>query len=163
MQDSAVPIKTEQGVRELAERRHKLHARARSLLIAIHGGQPVADLKRQFQAIGDVGSILDELEKLGLIATRAGTVAANASTSAAAPAENEGLPPLQLARAFINETAVAALGLRAFLFTLKLERAYTKAELNDLLPEYRRVLAKAKDETFADAMVRRAEQMLARA
>jgi hypothetical protein len=162
MQDSVVPIKTEQGIRELAERRHKLHARARSLLIAIHGGQPVADLKRQFQAIGDVGSILDELENLGLITAARGAIAANAPSSAPS-AENEGLPPLQLTRAFINETAVAALGLRAFLFTLKLERAYTKAELNELLPEYRRVLAKAKGDVFAEAMTRRAEQMLARA
>jgi hypothetical protein len=159
MLDNAIPEKTDAGVRELGERRHKLHARTRSLLIAIHGRQSAAELKRQFQAIGDVGSILDELERLGLISAHGGAapVAANAPTAVAT------LPPLQLARAFIYETAVAALGLRAFLFTLKLERAYSKAELTDLLPEYRRVLAKAKDEAFADAMARRVEAMLAEA
>lgn len=157
MRDNDIPVKTDGGVREIEARQHKLHARTRSLLIAIHGEQPVAELKRQFQAIGDVGAILDELEKLGLIAAR-GTAQAAPAASAAT-----GLPPLQLARAFINETAVATLGLRAFLFTLKLERAYTKAELTDLLPEYRRVLAKAKDDAFADAMVQRAQRMLAAA
>lgn len=156
MLDSAIPEKTDQGVRELGERRHKLHARTRSLLIAIHGQQSAAELKRQFQAIGDVGGILDELERLGLIVAQGSATPSAAKSSTAATA----LPPLQLARAFINETAVAALGLRAFLFTLKLERAYTKAELTELLPEYRRVLAKAKDEAFADAMTRRAQQML---
>lgn len=162
MLDTAIPEKTEAGARELGERRHKLHARTRSLLIAIHGQQTAAELKRQFQAIGDVGGILDELEKLGLVVAQ-GARTPLAPTTPAAAGATVALPPLQLARAFINETAVAALGLRAFLFTLKLERAYTKAELNDLVPEYRRVLAKAKGETFAEAMVRRVEEMLAEA
>jgi hypothetical protein len=158
MQDAAIPRKTLPGQRELVDRKHKLHARSRSLLIAVNGEHSVAELKRQFGALGDVGGILAELAGLELIAlqTQAGTAAP------AAPVESE-LPPLQLARAFINETAVAALGLRAFLFTLKLERCYTKAELTDLLPEYQRVLAKAKGDEFAAGMVRQAQQILARA
>jgi len=165
MLDTAVPRKTLQGQRELVDRQQKLHARSRSLLIAVHGAHSVAELKRQFAALGDVGSILNELSALGLIAVD-GKVAANAAanSSAAAPAPTDAeLPPLQLARAFINETAVAVLGLRAFLFTLKLERCYTKAELTELLPEYRRVLGKAKGEEFAVAMVLRVEDILRRA
>lgn len=156
MLDTAVPRKTLHGQRELVDRRHKLHARSRSLLIAVHGEQTAAELKRQFAALGDVGGILDELAALGLIST-------DLQATAAAAAPDTELPPLQLARAFINETAVAALGLRAFLFTLKLERCYTKAELTELLPEYRRVLAKAKSDEFAAGMTARAQQILARA
>lgn len=166
MQDNAVPRKTVLGQRELIERRQKLHARSRSLLIAVHGQHSVAELKRQFSALGDVAAILDELSALGLIAVDAAAtgvnVAAVAANTAAANTDGE-MPPLQMARAFINETAVAALGLRAFLFTLKLERCYTKAELTELLPEYHRVLAKAKNEEFARAMQARAEQILAAA
>ncbi|HSX62856.1 MAG TPA: hypothetical protein VLF18_21950 [Tahibacter sp.] len=162
MLDSAVPRKTLQGQRELVDRRQKLHARSRSLLIAVHGAHSVAELKRQFAALGDVGSILDELSALGLIAADGMPSASAANPGAAAPADAE-LPPLQLARAFINETAVAALGLRAFLFTLKLERCYTKAELTELLAEYRRVLGKAKGEEFAVAMALRVEDILRRA
>lgn len=154
MRDAAVPRKTAQGQRELVERRHKLHARSRSLLIAVHGEHSVAELKQQFAALGDVGGILGELARLGLIA-----VDAPAQEVPAAAV----LPPLQLARAFINETAVAALGLRAFVFTLKLERCYTRDELSALLPEYRRVLAKAKSDDFAASMAARAQQILARA
>lgn len=161
MLDTAVPRKTLQGQRELVDRQQKLHARSRSLLIAVHGAHSVAELKRQFSALGDVGNILDELSKLGLIEID-GRSAANAAGAPPLAAESE-LPALQLARAFINETAVAALGLRAFLFTLKLERCYTKAELTELLPEYRRVLAKAKGEEFAMAMTLRAEDILRRA
>lgn len=166
MLDTAVPRKTPQGQRELVDRRQKLHARSRSLLIAVHGAHSVAELKRQFAALGDVGSILDELSALGLIAVDgkpAAGAAANAAVAGPVAAADSELPPLQLARAFINETAVAVLGLRAFLFTLKLERCYTKAELTELLPEYRRVLAKAKGEEFAVAMAVRVEDILRRA
>jgi hypothetical protein len=162
MLDSAVPRKTLQGQRELVDRQQKLHARSRSLLIAVHGAHSVAELKRQFAALGDIGSILDELNALGLIAAD-GKPEASAAANPATAALAEELPPLQLARAFINETAVAALGLRAFLFTLKLERCYTKAELTELLPEYRRVLGKSKGEEFAVAMATRVEDILARA
>lgn len=165
MLDSAVPRKTLQGQRELVDRRQKLHARSRSLLIAVHGAHSVAELKRQFAALGDVGSILDELSALGLIAAdgKPANAAANPGVAAPSAAPESELPPLQLARAFINETAVAALGLRAFLFTLKLERCYTKAELTELLPEYHRVLAKSKGEEFAVAMALRVEDILRRA
>lgn len=158
MQDQAIPRKTPQGQRELVDRQHKLHARSRSLLIAVNGEHSTADLKRQFAALGDVGGILVELAGLNLITLQDQP----AGAGVAAPAEAE-LPPLQLARAFINETAVAALGLRAFLFTLKLERCYTKAELTELLPEYQRVLAKAKGDEFATGMTMRAQRILARA
>lgn len=157
MQDQAIPRKTPQGQREVVDRQHKLHARSRSLLIAVNGEHSVADLKRQFAALGDVAGILAELTGLGLI-----TAQNQPAAAAAAPVDAE-LPPLQLARAFINETAVAALGLRAFLFTLKLERCYTKAELTDLLPEYQRVLAKAKNAEFAAGMTARVQAILARA
>lgn len=162
MQDNAIPCKTVQGQRELVERRHKLHARSRSLLIAVNGEHPVAELKRQFSALGDVVGILDELAALGLVAPAASAQAAAPAAAATTVAAAE-LAPLQLARAFINETAVAALGLRAYLFSLKLERCYTKAELTELLTEYRRVLTKAKGEEFAASMVARVERILQRA
>ena len=71
-------------------------------------------------------------------------------------------PPAPQAKQFLNETAVAVLGLRAFLFTLKLEHCYTVDELRGILPEYRRVIGKSKGEEFALAMVAHAETMLAR-
>jgi hypothetical protein len=70
--------------------------------------------------------------------------------------------PAPQAKQFLNESAVAVLGLRAFLFTLKLAHCYTVDELRGILPEYRRVVGKAKGEEFAAAMVARAEAILAR-
>jgi hypothetical protein len=178
MRDSDIPVKTEAGRREIGERRRGLQSRQRTLLIAIHGEHAVTELRRQFQAMGDVDAMLDELAAAGLIEPRSAAVADvstpdTASVAVAPPdasaradeisaTDDEALSPLQLARQFMNETAVAALGLRAFLFTLKLEKCYSKEELVALMPEYQRVMSKARNAPFANAMVQRATDMLDR-
>ena len=87
-----------------------------------------------------------------------------AARTAGLPAANAAdiVPPAQQAKQLLNESAVAVLGLRAFLFTLKLEHCYSAEELRGILPEYERVVTKAKGEAFATAMVRRVETLLAR-
>ena len=161
MNPSDVPVKTDAGNRELSQRTHKLSSRVRSLLIVIHGTDTVAQLTQSFHAFGDIDASLNELAKLGLIAVRSGTVATTAPQLPAANAPDIA-PPAPQAKQLLNESAVAVLGLRAFLFTLKLEHCYTAEELRGILPEYRRVIAKAKGEPFADAMVKRVEEILAR-
>jgi len=161
MKPSDVPVKTDAGNRELSERAHKLSPRVRSLLIVIHGTDTVSELTRSFQAFGDVDASLNELAGLGLIAVR-DSAAVNVSIQAPAANAPDLMPPPQQAKQLLNQSAVAVLGLRAFLFTLKLEHCYTAAELRGILPEYRRVISKAKGDAFADAMVTRAESILAR-
>ncbi len=159
MRDSDVPVKTAAGQREIAQRQLKLQSKTRSLLIAVHGEHSVGQLRQQFQALGDVGAILEELSGLGLV-TAATSAVAGGKVPAPTVAANEEVPAPQLAKQFMNETAVAALGLRAFLFTLKLEHCYNAEELRGLLPEYQRVLGKAKGEMFGAAMAARVEGML---
>jgi hypothetical protein len=127
----------------------------------IHGTDTVAELSQSFQAFGDVGASLNELAGLGLITVRESTVASAPVQIPAANAPDLMLPAPQ-AKQFLNETAVATLGLRAFLFTLKLEHCYTVDELRGILPEYRRVIGKSKGDEFAAAMVGRAEAILSR-
>lgn len=160
MNPSDVPVKTDAGNRELTQRAHKLSSRVRSLLIVIHGTDTVAQLTQNFHAFGDVDASLRELASLGLITVR-GTVAPAATQMPAANAPDI-MPPAQQAKQLLNESAVAVLGLRAFLFTLKLEHCYTAEELRGILPEYQRVVTKAKGEPFALAMVKRVESILAR-
>ena len=160
MNPSDVPIKTEAGNRELSQRTHKLSSRVRSLLIVIHGTDTVAELAHNFHAFGDVDAGLRELAALGLICMR---TAAPAGGTVQLPAANapDIVPPAQHAKQLLNESAVAVLGLRAFLFTLKLEHCYTVEELRAILPEYQRVVTKAKGEPFDLAMVKRVEAILA--
>jgi hypothetical protein len=163
MQDTDRPVKTAAGRAEISERRRKLSSHQRALLIAIRGEQTLAEIRTHFRVLGDVDAVLGELLAAGLIVAdgRTAVAAANTPVSGLGPVTNVGLAAVMHSRQFMNETAVAALGLRAFLFTLKLERCHTRQDLSDLLPEYHRVLAKAKDAQFADAMTRHAEQILA--
>jgi hypothetical protein len=161
MNASDVPVKTAAGNRELAQRAHKLSSRVRSLLIVIHGTDTVAQLTQNFHAFGDVDASLKELAALGLIAIRSGNTTTPAAQMLAANAPDI-VPPAQHAKQLLNESAVAVLGLRAFLFTLKLEHCYTAEELRAILPEYRRVVTKAKGADFAAAMMGRVESILAR-
>jgi len=151
-----VPVKTAAGSRELSQRQHKLSPRARSLLIVIHGTETVAELQRSLHALGDIEEALNQLRGLGLIDLS--DSAANAPQYATA----DTLSVVLQAKQFINESAVAVLGLRAFLFTLKLEHCYTEAEIRGILPEYQRVMAKAKGAEFAALMLTRVESLLAR-
>ena len=160
MNPSDVPVKTDAGNRELAQRAHKLSSRVRSLLIVIRGTDTVADLARNFQAFGDVSGGLNELAALGLITVQA-TAAPSAVTHMPAANAADMVAPVQRAKQLLNESAVAVLGLRSFLFTLKLEHCYTAGELSGILPEYQRVVTKAKGAAFAAAIVKRAQAILA--
>jgi len=163
MNPNDIPVKTAAGNQELARRTHKLSSRVRSLLIVIHGTDTVADLSRSFHAFGDVSAGLNELATLGLISVR--TAAHGATPVTQLPAANAAdiVPPAQQAKQLLNESAVAVLGLRAFLFTLKLEHCYTVDELRGILPEYERVVTKAKGADFAKMMVGRVQAILSRA
>jgi len=162
MRDSDIPVKTVAGQKEIGHKQLKLPPRARSLLIMIHGADNVAQLVTSMQSLGDVRAILGELEGAGLVTMRgAGAPAANAPELVPA----EVIPPAQLVKQLLNETAVASLGMlggfTAFRFTLKLEHCYTAEELRGIYPEFRRVVGKAKSEAFADTVIARAEAILA--
>jgi hypothetical protein len=165
MRDSDIPVKTAAGQQEIGLKQHKLTPRARSLLIMIHGAETVAELSRSMHSLGSVGAILDELAAAGLVTTFAGG-GGIARPQTEAPVANTA-PPAQQVRQLLNETVVASLGmlggLTAFRFTLKLEHCYTADELRGLFPEFQRVVSKAKSVEFADAILRRAESLLAQA
>lgn len=166
MRDTDVPFKTAAGHEEIGVKRHKLAPRARSLLIMLHGAESVAQLANSMAALGDVRAILGELAGQGLVAIRAGAANAAQVSAPVEPAVVHVLPPAQEVKQLLNETAVASLGilggLTAFRFTLKLEHCYTAEELREIFPEFRRVVAKAKNAEFADAVLKRAEAILAR-
>ena len=66
----------------------------------------------------------------------------------------------RVARKFLNDTAVDALGVRAFFFTLKLEKCSTRADLQLLLAEYERLVTKGSGEAAARVLSARAGELL---
>jgi hypothetical protein len=64
------------------------------------------------------------------------------------------------AKDFMNMTIVEALGLKAFFFTMKLERAGNVAELREIVPAYRQALEKAVGAPEAEVLAQRLDVLL---
>jgi hypothetical protein len=68
----AVLQKTEKGVEEVKTRAHKLEQRLRMLLIVVNGKATGADLAQQFESIGDITPMLEQLVAQGFVRESAG-------------------------------------------------------------------------------------------
>jgi hypothetical protein len=66
----------------------------------------------------------------------------------------------RIAKAFMNDTIVDALGIRAFAFTLRLERCSTRDDLTALLPDYTEALLKKLERPAVRALVDRTRELV---
>ena len=170
MLDDSIPFKTAAGRLEVEQRNLRLGPRQRAVLIAINGERKLGDVRRQFDAFGAVDALVVELADAGLIEYAATPAtpdprkepAAETPAVVAAPAVAEESGPLQAARKYMNDTVAEHLGLRAFLFSLKIEKCYGKRELLELLPEFRRQLRKNLSNAEVNACHEQAEALIAR-
>ena len=165
---ATVFVKSRAGVEEMKGRKLKLDSRLRTLLILVDGTKPVAVLNDEAAALGAPADALEQLEGQGLIervgeapapsaGDRRAVVRAPASGD---PARLDPATRLRMARQFMNDTVVNALGLKAFFITLKLEKCATVDDLRALLGDYRAALAKASGDAEADVLARRARDLL---
>jgi hypothetical protein len=109
--------------------------------------------------LGVTDATVEQLQTLGFIAPKPKP----APATAAAPAPKTPAPEpdrVFVARQFLNETAVNAVGLRSYFFTLKLERAWSLAELRLLLPDYEKIVAKT-GRIEGELLLRRARELTA--
>ncbi len=67
----------------------------------------------------------------------------------------------RVAKKYMNDTIVNSLGLKAFFFTLKLEKAGTRADLAKLLDDYGAAIAKASNVETSNVLQKRARELLA--
>ena len=157
MNDNDIYGKTEAGLAEVRTRGAGVSQRLRSVLIMVDGERRVGELRQAAATLGLPGDALDSLAKLQLITLRreaAARPAASASAPAPGPIAAPALPPpalpadpverFRVAKSFMNDAVVDALGLRAFMFTLKLERCGTVADVASLTDECAKLLSKAR-------------------
>ena len=151
--------KTEKGLEEIRSRGKNLRGRLRTMLILIDPAKTDAELRASATQIGVEAEFLETLVRDGYVSPVGG-----AETAAAEPAPRvvtrDELARFRAAKAFINETIVDALGVRAFLFTLKLERCSTRADLVALLPDYEKSIRKFRGEAETRLLVERANELL---
>lgn len=165
MDSQAIVVKTAKGVEEVETKKHGLLPRARTVLILVNGRKTVAELAGMAKQLGSPTTLLDEFLAQGLIELK---------MAAPSPAEaierqmagNERIPMdehqrFRAAHKFMMDSAVNALGIKAFFFTLKLEKCSTRKDLLALLAAYNRAIAKGANAVEAELLTRHALEMLA--
>lgn len=169
MPESVVYEKTDAGAEEVRARSRKLPPRLRTMLIMVDGTMSESQLLDAAATLGAPGDFLQALQEQGLIRRREAARAAERSIDLnldqpdqparpiAVPTEGE---RFRSAQKFMNDSAVDALGLRAFFFTLKLEKCFTCEDLRALLPEYAKVIAKGSGDGPARLLSQRARDIL---
>jgi len=159
MADARRYAKTEKGTEEIRSRGKNLRGRLRTMLILIDPSKTGDELRASASQIGVEPEFLDMLLKDGYIVALGGT---ESPAVADVPREvsRDELARFRAAKSFINETVVDALGVRAFLFTLKLERCTTRDDLAALLPDYAKAIRKFRGEAETRLLVDRANELL---
>ncbi len=155
MTNNEVYVKTAAGADEVKLRSLALPPRLRTMLIMVDGTRTAAQLHAAATTLGAPADFLGTLLHRGLVEARPlapSPAPASLTVNVAAAAAGLSLPDVELpsteaerfraAQKFMNDTTVDALGLRAFFFTLKLEKASTCADLRLLLPDFVKGLAK---------------------
>jgi hypothetical protein len=159
MADTTRYAKTDKGAEEIRSRGKALRGRARTMLILIDPSKTGDELRVSAAQIGVEPDFLDSLVREGYIVAVSGSDSGPAESTARVVTKDE-LARFRAAKEFINETVVDALGVRAFFFTLKLERCSTRAELALLVPDYAKAIAKGRSESETRLLVDRANELL---
>ena len=149
--------KTDKGHQEIAQGRKNLRGKLRTVLFLVDGGKDVGAIQQQMALIGAPVDSISQLAADGYIAP----LVANAPP-AAPSTSGDAVLNFRIAKAFMNDTIVDARGIRAFGFTLKLERCSTPQDLAALLPDYTEQLVKALDRDAARLLVDRTRELVTR-
>jgi hypothetical protein len=134
--------KTEQGARELKERKLSLPISLRSLLIMIDGNRTIGEVLDGAKALRvDVSAVM-ELERAGLIAKRFDAPSSN-KAAVQTEARSEGDVQRFLdAQQWMSNAISDHLGFRGYLMMMRLQRAANLRDLHDLLPDFSQALVK---------------------
>jgi hypothetical protein len=170
MSTEQIYTKTPLGIDEVQNRKLHLAPRLRTMLIMIDGHKAVSVLKDSATKFGCPEDFIETLEAAGLIAklgvgapTQASTVLAGLPSTSSG-ASNTSILPAQIfqdeyarfrfAKDFMNNAVVNSLGMKAFFFTLKLERAGTVDDLRGLVKPFQEALTKATSAAEGEALTK---------
>jgi len=134
--------KTEDGIRELKERKLSLPIALRSLLIMIDGKRSVADVLERAQALHLDLTAVVALERAGLIAKRfSAPSVAEAGTASVARSQDEVERFIAIQKR-LSDLLNEHLGFRGYMMMMRLQRAENLRDMHDLLPDVAKALVK---------------------
>lgn len=152
--------RTPKGQSEISQGHKSLKGKLRTVLFLVDAGKTADDIQRQVLLIGAPPDSIAQLVAAGYVAE---VGQAGAPPAEAAESTDDRVANFRVAKAFMNETIVDALGIRAFGFTLRLERCATTEDLVAILPSYAEALLKKLDRDATRALVERTRELLASA
>jgi hypothetical protein len=186
--ENQVYIKTVLGSQELQSRARRLPSRVRTLLILVDGVQTLGQLQAAAMQLSAPEASVQLLIEQGLIEAKPKSSARLAAPAGAPtditpktdgeavcePVSTLGSLDVDLsvepvltdaarylaAQKLMNDSAVDALGFRAFFFTLKLERSFNCDDLRATLPDFSKALSKGKDPAAAALIEARVRVLL---
>jgi hypothetical protein len=142
MNPGEIYAKTEEGLRELKERKLNLPIALRSLLIMIDGNRTVAEVLDRARALRVDVSAVAALERAGLIAKRfSAPSVVEAGAPAVARSEDE-VERFIAAQQKLSDLINQHLGFRGYMMMMRLQRAENLRDLHDFLPDVAQALVK---------------------
>jgi hypothetical protein len=162
MNQGEIYAKTEEGVRELKERKRNLPVALRSLLIMVDGNRTVAEVLERARVLRVDITALATLERAGLIAKRfSAPSAAEAGAAPGAPSESE-VERFLAAQQKLSDAINEHLGFRGYMMMMRLQRASNLRDLRDLLPDFAKAMVKRVGMDAATPIVGELEQLIVR-
>jgi hypothetical protein len=160
MNPGEIYAKTDEGVRELKERKLSLPLALRSVLIMVDGNRTVAQVLERAQALRVDVSALAALERAGLISKRFG--APSSAESAQAPSQRtaDEVERFIAAQTRLSGLINEHLGFRGYLMMMRLQRAENLRDLHDLLPDFAQALVKRVGMEAATPLVSELERLI---
>jgi hypothetical protein len=152
--------RTDKGQAEIAQRRKNLRGKLRTLLFLVDPGKSFEEVEQLAAQIGAPSDAISELVAGGYIVEVGAAAAAPGSPTSGEDTGDE-LERFRIAKDFMNDTIVNALGIWAFGLTLRLEKCVTREDLAALLTDYAAALVKKLDRGEASALVQRTRELLA--
>lgn len=183
--EESIPVKTADGVAELAHRSRGLSQRHRTVLLLVDGQRPASQVLATAQAAGVQPAVFDELVSLGMVEMPAvtdvdlpldaGQAVADSSllpasrsllpesgwtTLSGAPIDADTDRPLQEARELLMRALRAQAPVSGSLTLMKLKRASTRDDVESLLDEVEQRLRRPHRMIIAAQTMRHVRHLL---
>lgn len=161
MHPGEIYAKTEDGVRELKERKLNLSIALRSVLIMVDGHRTVAEVLERAQALRVDVTALAALERAGLISKRFSAPSGVERAHAPASRTTDEVERFMAAQTRLSDLISQHLGFRGYLMMMRLQRAENLRDLHDFLPDFAQALVKRVGMEAATPIVSELERQIA--
>jgi hypothetical protein len=160
MNPGEIYAKTDEGVRELKERKLNLPIALRSVLIMVDGNRTVGEVLERAQALRVDATALAALERAGLIAKRFSAPSGVEGALTPVPRTADEVERFIAAQTRLSDVINKHLGFRGYLMMMRLQRAENLRDLHDFLPDFAQALVKRIGMEAATPIVSELERLI---